>query len=352
MKMLLGTMFIVSAVSKFITVDTFEIYVYSFGLLPLTLSFYAARVVIALELLLGTALISNRHHRFTSLMTLLFLLIFIVFLSYAHLVGRTDSCHCFGELISFNPIQSILKNAVLVVAMLFVYRFAAREWIPRWWLVLIAFAVASVFLIVYMVHSLRVLDQYALVLIFVMSLVGVLASFKFYSRWYVTLALVLTPFVAVFILTPPDSWFYTGTHERYNEELFYETVGAEDSAFSEAGLEEGRHVVAFFSPTCGYCQLAAGKLTTIVERGELDCDKVLYVFPIVKKQESYDHFYEESRSGHYNEVFIDKETFIKITQGAFPIVLLVEDGDVKVSFAYRNINEQIVKRFLIGDEDY
>ena len=365
-------MFIISAVSKFVTVDAFEIYVYSFGLMGLGLCCFVARLVIGAELLLGVSLISNRHHRFTTLMALLFLLCFILFLAYSHFVGRTDSCHCFGDLWPLDPIQSILKNAVLVVLLLCVYKWGSDEWAPRWWLVVIIYVALAALILLFTYKVYHAIDILAEIMVLVMMAVGVLASFPFYSRWYVTLALILTPFVTVFIQTPPDVLIYRNSQESFNHELLMEQldapvdaplVAASDSVvavpvdtpvaaadtmgvLAHRNLREGRHVVAFVSPSCAYCQLAAGKLTTIVERHHLDSSRVLYVFPQVKKVQAYDDFYTHSRSAHFAEERIDKLLFLKITQGAFPLIVLLDEGEVVASYAYRNINEQFIRDFL------
>ncbi len=354
LKILVGMMFIISAVSKFITIDSFEMYIFSFGLFPLGISFYVARFVLAFELILGASLISHRNHRFAVLMSLLFLLCFVVFLTYAHLVGRTDSCHCFGEMLPFDPVQSILKNAVLVILLLFVYKFTPADWFPRWWLVVLIYLATAVLTFFCMVHSFHALDMLALVMMLVMLGVGILASLPFYGKWYVTTVLILAPIVTTFILTPPDSWFYTNTDERFDEELFLQQLEpAADtgdtlavSATPAIPLQDGRNIVAFFSPKCGICQLAAEKISTIMVRNDLDSTRITYVFPQVSDTASYARFYEASRSSHYREIRIDKETFIKITRASFPIVLLVDNGEVTASFAYRNINEKLVTDFL------
>ena len=360
LKILVGVLFIVSAVAKYVTIDSFEMYVYSFGLFPLTLSFYIARLVLAFELILGAALISHRHHRFSVLMSLLFLVCFVIFLAYAHFIGRTDSCHCFGDLLPFDPVQSILKNAILILLLLFVFKYAPADWAPRWWLVLAIYVVTTGLLLLLTATSYRIIDTYSIVLIAVVLCVGLLASLPFYNRWYVTAALVLAPIVATFILTPPDNWFYNETDERFDKELFLSQFnGVElnvnaDSVSSDMpsgvlaglGLSEGRHIVAFFSPGCGYCRLAAGKLSTIVTRYDLDTTRLLYVFPQVANTARYGEFYEKSRSQRYRETRIDKDLFVRITRASFPIVVLLDGGEIKYSFAYRNIDESIVRDFI------
>ena len=345
LKGLVGAMFIVSAVAKIVTIDIFEMYVYSCGLFPMGVSFVLSRLVIGAEALLGVALVSNRHHRFTTLTTLLFLICFIIFLSYAHLVGRSDSCHCFGELMPFTPVQSILKNAVLIAIMLYVYKFAPREWSPRWWMALLMHLAIAAATVLFTWNALYTVDLLALVMLLVLMCVGVLASLPCYSRWYITAILVLTPIVTVFILSPPDNWIASEDNNRYDKALL------ETEVLQQSELQNGRHLVAFFSPTCGYCRLAAEKIATMTKRKEIDKEQIVYIFPQVSKPESYDRFYEAALSERFNEQRIDKELFIRITRAAFPVVLLADEGTVAASLSYRNIDEETVCRFLSGGDE-
>ena len=366
-KMLVGMLFLVSAAAKFVTVDVFEVYVYSFGLIPLGLSFYVSRLVIGCELVLGASLISNRNHRFTLIATILFLVAFLVFLAYAHLVGRTDSCNCFGDLLPLNPVSSMLKNAVLLVLTLFAFGYADTRWHPRWWLVIVIYLVVAALFTLLSVRTLRALDLYSLVLIGITMLVGIVASLPFYDKWYVTALLILAPFVTTFILTPPDTWFYHEGAENYDKQLFLDqlrdlppdeaALAMPDSTalpvvsdtvarLSRLHLGQGRHLVALFSPTCDYCRLAAGKISIIQKRYDIDPSRIEYVFPTVKKAGAYDDFFENTQSERYHETHIDKTLFIKITRGAFPLVLLVDDGDVVATYSYRNIDESAIANFL------
>lgn len=118
-RMLLGAFFICSAVAKLIDIDRFEVHVFSYNILSLNLSFLAARLVIVCELLVGIGLLANVFHRLVNICSLLMLVGFTMFLGYAALMGRTDSCQCMGPLLEINPTQSMLKNALLILLMLF-----------------------------------------------------------------------------------------------------------------------------------------------------------------------------------------------------------------------------------------
>ena len=58
-RMLLGVFFIVSALAKLVGIDQFEIYIFSYNLLSLNLSFLVARLVICAEVLIGIGLLAN-----------------------------------------------------------------------------------------------------------------------------------------------------------------------------------------------------------------------------------------------------------------------------------------------------
>ena len=75
-RMLLGVLFIVSAVAKLVEIDTFELYIFSYHLLPLTLSFLAARLVIVAEMLCGIGLLANIWKRLVDTCTMAMLVVF------------------------------------------------------------------------------------------------------------------------------------------------------------------------------------------------------------------------------------------------------------------------------------
>lgn len=79
LKILLGLVFIFSAVAKMIGIDRFEVYVYSFGFFSMDWAFILARICIAGEFLLGVGLVSNLCNRLTTTVTLLVLLLFTIF---------------------------------------------------------------------------------------------------------------------------------------------------------------------------------------------------------------------------------------------------------------------------------
>ena len=134
LRLLLGGLFVVSAVAKWIDMDHFEVHVFSYQLLPLNVSFIVARLIVVAELLVGIGLLSNVWHRLVNLCTLLMLVAFTLFLGYAYAIGRTDSCQCMGPLLDFDPAQSILKNLVLLLLLWVAAHCRPWRWSPKAWL--------------------------------------------------------------------------------------------------------------------------------------------------------------------------------------------------------------------------
>ena len=232
LRFLLAAVFMVSAVAKLFAIDDFELYVFSYGFFSLNASYLVARICIAVEFLVGLFLALGWWARWVQLLALAMLLFFSLFLCYAALVGRTDSCQCFGRLADFSPAQSLLKNALLIVLVLLLSRVSRFSRISR------------------------------------------------PSRLYrfLSVLFVLASFVAVFCISVPDNWMFGAEEVRYDKVLFEEALSPE-GALAEDGLAEGHQLVAFVTPGCPYCRMTREKLSSIASRHHLDTAAIHYYEP-------------------------------------------------------------------------
>lgn len=273
LRLILAAVFVLSAVSKMAGIDQFEVYVYSFGFLPLNVCFVVARLLIGLELLLALFILVGWMPRLTRLAALGVLLFFSLFLCYAALAGRNDSCQCFGQWIHMDPVQSLLKNAVLILLTLIHFRLTPRPMLPCWWW---------------------------------LALPGCLAAFSL-----------------PFVVSVPDSWMF-GAQQLSYDESYLDSAMLPGRPLAERGVGEERRVVAFVTHGCPYCRIARGKLDGIVSRHDIEPAKVVYIYPSD----------------------ITSNLFLAITQGARPLVLLMDGRRVVATYHSRNIDEQEVVAFL------
>ena len=146
-----GMVFIFSAVAKLDGLNLFEIRLLSDGLLPSrTLAALAARLLIALELVLGIGLCQAVWRRRVLVpATLILLLIFNVYLFYAVFFrGDVENCGCFGEVLKMSPAQALIKNILLMALLAWGWKLhPADRSRPRWQVpALAAMALLLVFL--------------------------------------------------------------------------------------------------------------------------------------------------------------------------------------------------------------
>lgn len=293
LKVLLGLVFIVSAVLKILDMDKFEIYIYSYHFFSLNCSFLVARVAIIMELILGIGLVSNCLHKIMWWGSMVMLIGYTLLLLYALVLGRTDNCHCFGDYLQFNPWQSMIKNVVLVLLFLLVYK--VKEW-------------------------------------------------KMPFRWLGLCGVVLASTVAVFAISPPDN--ITSSYipdQNLQTELFNEALS--EPPLDSLNLSEGKQVICFFSTSCDYCQMAARKLSLMQQFYGFPSENITYVF--MGSEEGIVKFYEKSESAHYRDVlYPDVVKLLKIFNGNFPTIVFMNDGAVVHEYGFRSMREEEIKAFF------
>ena len=294
LKVLLGLVFVVSAVLKLFDMDKFEIYIYSYHFFSLNPSFMVARLAIIIELVLGIGLISHCLHKLMWWGSIAMLAGYSLLLIYAMYLGRTDSCHCFGDFLQLDPKQSLIKNAVLMLLFLPIYR---------------------------------------------------MESWKAPFRWLILCLTVMISAIAVFVISPPDNLTSNSDPEQnLQTELFNEML--DDVPLDALNLREGKQVICFFSTSCEVCQLAAHKLSLMQQFYDFPKENITYLF--MGNEESIAKFYEESGSAQYRDLlYPDVARLLKAINGNFPVVVLLEDGEVVHEYGFRNLNEAEIQAFMV-----
>ena len=293
LKVILGLVFIVSAILKVVDMNQFEIYVYSYHFFSLNFSFLVARAAIIAEFVLGIMLVSNCLHKLTWWGSVAMLTGYTLLLIYALVEGRTDNCHCFGDFVQLDPMQSILKNVALLLLFLLVYN--AKEW-------------------------------------------------KTPFRWIVFCLAVMASTIAVFVVSPPDN--FTPSYEPEHSlqtELFEALV--DDAPLDTLDLRKGKQVVGIFSSGCDYCKMAARKLSLMQQFYGFPPENITYVF--MGSAEGVERFYEQSESVRYRHVlYPDVVRLLKAVNGNFPVIVFMDDGAVVHEYGFRNMREDEIKAFF------
>ena len=287
-RILIGLVFIVSAYFKLESIDSFEIYVYSFGLLSLDNAFLFARAIISIELLGGLLLVLGIYKKRTIQTALAALSLFSFFIAYLLLVGDEEHCHCFGDAIELSHVSSIIKNIVLMALLLLAYR-------------------------------------------------GNESNRKF--KHYFLITSILFSFSLPFMMSPPDSFNYDqyAKNESYNKQLLDEYL------LENEELNKGKKLLCFYSSGCRFCKLATKKISVIADKIG---DTTIVKYAFLGTEETINEFFKETNSTHFNYSVLELNRFMKLTKGQMPLILLLEDGIVKGEYGYRSIEEEHFINFL------
>ena len=289
-RIIIGVIFIISAWFKLTGIDSFEIYIYSFGILKLSSSFLFARFVISFELLLGVLLVLGVFSKKTIYTSLTMLKPYNLserLWIYLLLKGESEHCHCFGDLIEMSHAQSIAKNLALVTLLLLSFNKSAKK---------------------------RRFDKYILPVLVIIS--------------------ISLPF----IISPPDSF----SIEKYSSKTHYSKENL-DKYLAEHENIKGRKVLCFFGVSCRFCKLSAKKISVISDKVG-STDLIEYVF-MGDKDKVHD-FFNETNTQIFSYSTIETAQFLRITDGRMPLILLMEDDSVINKYGYRDLSEQEILDFL------
>ncbi len=292
LRILLGLFFLLSAIFKLISIDEFEIYVFSHGLLSFDLSSFMARLLIGIEFFIGIMLIINLYFRQIWIISLTMHSAFTIYLAFLTISGSTENCHCFGEIFKLSPVESMMKNGIFLLLLVAIRKGKNNQ----------------------------------------------------LKRQSLILSLILTFSIALpNIISPPDfaySDFGIATSTIDKNKL--DSLILNNTKFP-IKFDNGKKVLCFYSPKCKFCKLAEQKMSTIIHRNRLDTSFFKNIF--FGKQSSLDDFYHPDGI-RFEHTFIKSRDFMIITGGEMPIILLVDHKKIIHTFDYRSIDESILVNFL------
>lgn len=293
-KVVIGILFIISAIAKIVGMDKFELYVYSYHFFSLNFTFIVARLAIIAELVLGIGLLSMLLHKPVWWASTLMTAGYTLFLLYAALIGRNDSCHCFGELVEMNPWQSIVKNIVLLAILALAYPAKNVKW------------------------------RFA---------------------WPALIATGIACGVTVFCVSPPDN--FTPGYNRegnINTEILDNIINT--PPLDTLKLNEGRQIVCFYTPGCQYCQMAAKKISLMQHFYGGGNNKITCVF-LMGDDKSVDLFFNKSESTRYPYIiYPDVTQLLACVDGEFPTIAFLEDGKLVYQTGFRDMHEEKIEEFF------
>ena len=318
----IGGMFVIAAILKLMSIDEFEIYIYSFNVLNFLLTSFVSRIIIAGEFILGLFLILKVNYKFIRNATMTVLILFTLFLIYTAIFRNDTNCHCFGELVELSPVESIIKNVIAMILLS----------IDKWTGLKPQSSKFNVQSSKFKAQSSKFKVQSS--------------TFKVQS----SLLIATSTLLIVFVVSPPDV-IYNKIYSEEKEISSYvlqesfddivkinfenDTIVLDSTAVLET--RERNLMIAIVSSGCKYCHLGVKKLSMIMKRKGTDTGNV-NIF-IWGSDDGILNFIKETDTEDLSYWKINPRQAIEITYGRFPVFIWLEDGEIVDIGDFRNITE-------------
>lgn len=300
LRIVLGCIFILSAITKLFPIESFELSIVESGFINWSIAPYIARLFIGFESIIGLLIIFNIKIKEILKVSIGLLFFFTLYLIYVWIKdGENADCGCFGELIKLNIKESILKNIILL-GISFYLIFKVKPFVLRFQKILLP-----------------------LLILIMMTL----------------------PFIINVININKYSTIYTN---NIDYKLDITTLGEFKYENITYNLNEGKKIVCFMSLTCKFCKLAAKKLTIINKK----INNNLPIFYVLGGSKKYlDDFWKESNSNIYPYLLLEPSTsnnkiFFDLSGPILPTIYFIDNGVVKKKVHFEDLDQKDIEYFL------
>jgi glutaredoxin len=290
LRILVGLTFIGSGLAKLYPIEPFEIIFVDLGVSNFIWAPFLARFIIGFELFLGFSILFNTWLKdLVYKLSLISLGVFSAYLIFLLVtVGNHVDCGCFGKFLELSPMQSILKNVVLIVMLLFIKR---------------RYHTGGVFLFLPIVF-------------FVLS------------------------------ITAPFLLNRVGLHSLQgidvNEKIDYSALPNVYQKNEKVNFSEGKKMIAFFSSSCSHC-INASRIFASIGKGETINN--LYYVVGAKTDADLNEFLEISNNT-FPVIWMNDDEFFKHSGGKLPAIIYLEEGVIKKKWFGDLFDVDEVKRYL------
>lgn len=273
LRIVVGLVFILSGLAKLFPIEPFEIIFVDLGVSNWLLAPFIARFIIAFEIFLGLSIVFNNWIKNIIYYVALYSLgLFTAYLIYLLITkGNNVDCGCFGSFLALTPIESIIKNIVLIILLLIIKRryhtYGILKWLP---ILFLAVAFTSTFLL----NRVGLQNAQAIEL---------------------------------------------------NEQVDYSEFPTLYQNSEKIDFTEGKKIVVFLSVSCEHCKSAAHKLAYLKSQYKIDN---LYVVIGSKEEKNIQPFLDETKID-FPLIWINNDGFFKYSGGRLPAFVYLEEGTLK-----------------------
>jgi hypothetical protein len=295
---LLGLVFIFSGISKLYPIELFELTLIDVKIANWATAPIISRLLIASEFFLGLLLIFNFNLRkFTIKATIALLVLFTIYLTIQILVeGNKGNCKCFGNIIFMTPLQSILKNLIMIAIAVVLFIFHKGYTIPFKKIILVIVSMASL--------------------------------------------------TIPFILNPPDFIMaYQSRQETVGYKMNLDTLyTSTDIQKPAVDLRKGKQIIAFMSLTCSHCRVAAYKIHIIKKQNP----EIPFYFILNGDEKNLIPFFDDTKANEIPHMILNGERFVRLAGLVMPKIIFLKNSIVIRKTDYINLSASDIKQWYFN----
>lgn len=288
-RIIVGLVFLLSGLLKLYPIEPFELNFIDLGVANWQRAPFLARSIIGLEIFLGLAILFMQGNQKRILSwTVGVLVFFSIYLIIQIAKDDHGDCGCFGTFLSMSPIESLIKNGVLLFL------------------------------------SLVLMNE------------GRAYNFRFSKA--LNVGLLAVSFVLPHVLNPIDLISARNLNaEITNFPLDVKLINenAMSSTWTD-DLAKGRHVVAFLSMTCAHCRTTALKMHILKKENP----NFSFLMVLNGKIDKLSDFLADTRSENLPLLRLAADPFSKLTGGQVPLIVFVNEGEVKRILKLPELNNE------------
>lgn len=317
-RIFVALVFMASAVTKYISLDAFDQFIYEHQLFSWITTTILTRLLIACEFSLGLLLLIGVKPKLIKSLIIAFLVFFTIYIIVKPHFFAVDqeNCHCFGEVLIMSDTQTLIKNIVLLIFSYFMFWNKGIE---------------------------EKNNQEVL-------LEEEPSKFNKISVWikdnttYLTIVCFVAVLIASFGINMPDSLRYKlyGKAAKINEEKFEYLICNE--ALEDLHIKEGKKIVCMYSPVCKYCKKTAKRLDVMRQKYNIKDENFALIFWGGDK--AIKRFFVKNEIKELPFKNVPAPVFLEATKGRQPIIILMNNGKVEKLLKYPNIIDEDIVEFL------
>jgi hypothetical protein len=326
-KIFIGCLFVFSGLVKLFPILAFEVQLVSHGFTSWLAVVVLSRLLIAFEIFLGLCFFQNNFLKRLFIPAAILLLMFFI-LDMARIIilkGFAGDCGCFGQVIVMTPLEAIIKNIILIAALVYLYTLLEKG-TGQNWLLPVSFLI--------------------------ISFVQVFIFFPIKHFQIVTGSDNQTPSpVTVTRSQTPNKQQINAPVTKISPsnknlpEIADSTVTAfkDFSGGISVNLKKGSRIVAVLNMGCEDCVEAATQIGKL--NNEMKLPPVYFL--LLGDEKDLPEFLNKTKTNFPYKI-IDEETFLMLIKGSPPRVLLLKDGRTVEDWNFRtfsisNLKEAVTK---------